>query len=130
MRLVQAGPTWTCSGCTVVAGYAEGRATPALPTGWEHRADALLCLRCARARAVAIALHEAELDDDGRGELTIEREALARFELGRDATRRNVTIAQAIGTTPAIVAGVRRKLAAEGPTVQTAQGGARDRLST
>lgn len=116
-------PTWTCSACQVTARYAPGRPTPALPDGWERHADGLRCLRCARARAVAIALREAELDDDARGEQTIEREALAAFEIRRDDTRSNTTIGKAAGIPLQTVAAVRRKLEAEHPSGRNGAGG-------
>jgi hypothetical protein len=110
---VLVSPEWTCTECSVAARFADPeRSDP--PAGWTRQPDGWRCLACAREAAVEAALRAAEEDDSLRSEAAVRREALARFELERDATRPDASIAKAIGTTRNRVASIRRELLAEG----------------
>lgn len=124
MRLLQAGPTWTCTGCTVVASFAPGCPAPPLPKGWARTGDGYHCLRCRRAAVAAAALRDAGLTVADIGAAAASARGLAAFELERNPDRSAGEIARTIGTSASIVGQVRRQLTQAAELAAADPGGA------
>jgi hypothetical protein len=100
---------WICDGCGVAASRLDGR--PATePRCWSQSKQGRLCLACRRDRAGEAALDRAPLGISRSNYRQIHRNGLIEFEIRRTPNQRNSSIAAACGTSPKMVAEVRRNL--------------------
>jgi hypothetical protein len=106
---------WTCDGCGVTSSRLDGEPA-AEPSCWTRSEEGRLCLACRRNRAGEAAFDRAPTGTSREECMRIRRTALIEFEMRRSSNQRDTRIAAACGTSPSMVAAVRRKLnAGKGP---------------
>lgn len=82
-----------------------------LPTTWAEESDGVFCLACRRALAGEAAIQAVGTSTSVQGRARARKAATIEFEIGRDADRPDQVIARACGTSPAVVAQARQRLA-------------------
>jgi hypothetical protein len=100
--------SWTCNRCEVTSSFAAAQA-PDCPEGWAALGDEWICLGCRRTEVA-----EAAQPGEASSRTKRRREALAEFELRRDPTAANHTIAKRVNCPTHFIAPIRDDLIASG----------------
>lgn len=102
---------WRCDRCEVTARWMPESESFGLPSTWAEENDAVFCLACRRALAGEAAIQAVGTSTSLEGRARARKAATIEFEIGRAADRPNQVIARACGTSPAVVARARQRLA-------------------
>ena len=100
---------WTCGRCGVKATFQAGHAPASQPNGWSRSTGEWRCLGCRRLEAI-----EAAPSNDGATLAANRRRALTEFELLRDPSAPDGTIAKRVKCPTTLVKPVRTALLADG----------------
>jgi hypothetical protein len=100
---------WTCARCDVNVRWMPGFESRGLPMGWSGKHEVVFCLSCRRALAGETGVVASGEPPTAGNRARACRDATVEFEIGRDGDRPDQVIARACGTSPAVVARLRRR---------------------
>ncbi|HKG36356.1 MAG TPA: hypothetical protein VKA89_07975 [Solirubrobacterales bacterium] len=114
MSPAKTAKSWTCGRCGVTAswmpGTGEGR-----PADWEEVEGELHCLVCRRAVAGEEGVEAEDEEKNAATRARIRTAAVIEFEIRRDPSRANGTIARACRTSVPAVVKVRQRIGIPAP---------------